>query len=237
MKFAFIALFLSCTAVICGFAMQAEQSELSPAEPPAVALLPQIGSTLERIWLGLPFHHAAPASVPSPNDTKAAAAAPSIPLLTKAETLLLIAEAAVKHRVPAAFVTSIVAAESNFDCAAVSPKGAVGLMQLMPETAKQFGANPAVPSENIDAGTRYLGWLMKRYEKRRDSIKHVIAAYNAGPGMVDRYRGVPPFRETRAYVSRVLGFLKQFSPSRKEARATTVQSRRKTSQRVTTASL
>jgi hypothetical protein len=236
MKFALIALFLSCTAVICGFAMQAEQSDLSPTEPPAVALLPQIGSTLERIWLGLTFHHAAPSPVPSSNDTKAAVAAPSIPLLTKAETLLLIAEAAVRHRVPAAFVTSIVAAESNFDCAAISPKGAVGLMQLMPETARQFGANPAVPAENIDAGTRYLGWLMKRYEKRRDSIKHVIAAYNAGPGMVDRYRGVPPFRETRAYVSRVLGFLKQFSPSRKDARAT-VQSRRKTPQRVTTASL
>jgi len=216
--------------------MQSEQSDLSPVEPPAVALLPQIGSTLERIWLGLPFHHSAPAPVPSSNDTKADAAAPSIPLLTKAETLLLIAEAAVRHRVPAAFVTSIVAAESNFDCAAISPKGAVGLMQLMPETAKQFGANPAVPAENIDAGTRYLGWLMKRYEKRRDSIKHVIAAYNAGPGMVDRYRGVPPFRETRAYVSRVLGFLKQFSPSRKDARAT-AQSRRKAPQRVTTASL
>jgi hypothetical protein len=236
MKFAQIALFLSCTAVICGFAMQAQQSDLSPAEPPAIALLPQIGSTLERLWLGLPFHHATPPAAPPANDAQAAAPTTSIPLLTKAETLLLIAEAAVKHRVPAAFVTSIVAAESNFDCGAISPKGAVGLMQLMPETAKQFGANPAVPAENIDAGTRYLGWLMKRYEKRRDSIKHVIAAYNAGPGMVDRYRGVPPFRETRAYVSRVMGFLKQFSPSRKEARAT-VQSRRKTSQRVTTASL
>jgi soluble lytic murein transglycosylase-like protein len=192
------------------------QSDLSPVEPAAVAHLPQIGSTLERLWLGLTFHHAAPPTVSSPNDTKAVAvAAPSIPLLTKAETLLLIAEAAIKHRVPAAFVTSIVAAESNFDCAAISPRGAVGLMQLMPETARQFGANPAVPAENIDAGTQYLGWLMKRYEKRRDSIKHVIAAYNAGPGMVDRYRGVPPFRETRNYVTRVLNFLKQFSPAGK----------------------
>jgi soluble lytic murein transglycosylase-like protein len=212
------------------------QSDLSPVEPPAVALLPQIGSTLERLWLGLSFHHAAnPDPVPSPDDTKVAVAAPSIPLLTKAQTLLLIAEAAVRHRVPAAFVSSIVAAESNFDCTAVSPRGAVGLMQLMPETAKQFGANPAVPAENIDAGTRYLGWLMKRYEKRRDSIKHVIAAYNAGPAMVDRYRGVPPFRETRAYVSRVLGFLKQFSLSKKDA-GVTAQSRRKTpSQSVTAA--
>ena len=211
------------------------QSDLSPSEPAAVALLPQIGSALERLWLELPFHHAQPAApVPLPSDPKAVVASPSSPLLTKAETLLLIAEAAVRHRVPAAFVTSIVAAESNFDCAAISPTGAVGLMQLMPETARQFGANPAIPAENIDAGTRYLSWLMKRYEKRRDSIKHVIAAYNAGPAMVDRYRGVPPFRETRAYVTRVLNFLKQFSPSRKDA-GVSAQSRRKAAPRNVTA--
>jgi hypothetical protein len=231
MKFALIALFLCCTAVIYGFAVE---SESSPSEPPSVALLPQIGSTLERLWLGLSFHHADPAPASSSNDVKASETVPSTPLLTKAETLLLIAEAAIKHRVPAAFVTSIVAAESNFDCAAISRTGAVGLMQLMPETAKQFGANPAIPAENIDAGTRYLSWLMKRYEKRRDSIKHVIAAYNAGPAMVDRYRGVPPFRETRAYVARVLGFLKQFSPSRKDAGAS-AQSRRKSPSRTVTA--
>ena len=64
-------------------------------------------------------------------------------------------------------------------------------------------------------GTRYLRWLMERYQKRRNSINHVIAAYNAGPAMVDRYRGIPPFRETRMYVARVLGFLKQFSLSGK----------------------
>jgi soluble lytic murein transglycosylase-like protein len=84
------------------------------------------------------------------------------------------------------------------------------LMQLMPETARQFGADPTVPAENIDAGTHYLRWLTERYRKRRGAIKCVIAAYNAGPGVVDHYHGVPPFRETRTYVARVLGYLKRF---------------------------
>ena len=132
-------------------------------------------------------------------------------LLTKAEMMLLIQDSAARHNVPSAFVASIVAAESNFDCSAVSPKGAVGLMQLMPETAQQFGADPAIPAQNIDAGTRYLRWLMDRYQKTHHSITHVIAAYNAGPGNVDRYRGVPPFRETRTYVKRVMAYMKEFS--------------------------
>ena len=164
------------------------------------------------------------ASEPAPqaqNTGEGDATSPANTLLSKAETLLLIDGAAAKHRVPAAFIASIVAAESNFNCAAISPRGAIGLMQLMPETARQFGADPAVPAENIDAGTRYLRWLMERYQKRRNSINHVIAAYNAGPGMVDRYRGIPPFRETRMYVARVLGFLKQFSLSGKRDAAIT----------------
>jgi soluble lytic murein transglycosylase-like protein len=122
----------------------------------------------------------------------------------------LIKAAALKHQVPAAFVKSIVAAESNFDADAVSPKGAIGLMQLMPETAKDYGADPTIPEQNIDAGTRYLRVLMDKYRKYRDSLRRVIAAYNAGPGVVDRYRGVPPYRETRGYVSRVLAYLRQF---------------------------
>ena len=84
-------------------------------------------------------------------------------------------------------------------------------MQLMPETAQQFGADPAVPAENVDAGTHYLSWLIERYRNHRGSMKRVIAAYNAGPGAVDRYRGVPPFKETRNYVTVVLGFLKHFT--------------------------
>jgi hypothetical protein len=122
----------------------------------------------------------------------------------------LIRAAARKHRVPAAFVKSIVAAESNFNCDAVSPKGAIGLMQLMPATAQEYGADPNVPEQNVDAGTQYLRVLMDRYSRHPNSLKRVIAAYNAGPGKVDHYRGVPPFRETRAYVARVLRLLRHY---------------------------
>jgi len=133
--------------------------------------------------------------------------------LPKAETLKLIDAAAQRHNVPSAFVKSIVAAESNFDCNAVSAKGAIGLMQLMPETAQEYGADPTIPEQNIDAGTHYLRVLMNRYSGGRRSLKIVIAAYNAGPAIVDRYRGIPPFRETRQYVARVLTFMRQFERS------------------------
>jgi soluble lytic murein transglycosylase-like protein len=125
------------------------------------------------------------------------------------DTHALISAAAKKHRVPAAFVKSIVAAESNFNCDAISPKGAIGLMQLMPQTAEEYGADPRIPEQNVDAGTRYPRVLMDRYSGRSNSLKRVIAAYNAGPGMVDRYRGVPPFN-----VVRVLNFLRRYERER-----------------------
>jgi soluble lytic murein transglycosylase-like protein len=81
-------------------------------------------------------------------------------------------------------------------------------MQLMPETARQLGVDATVPEQNIDAGVRYLSWLLRRYAHRRDQLRRAIAAYNAGPGAVERYHGVPPYRETRAYVTRVLRFYK-----------------------------
>jgi len=126
------------------------------------------------------------------------------------DTPALIRAASKKHGVPAAFIKSIVAAESNFDALAVSNKGAIGLMQLMPATAQLFGDDPAIPEQNVDAGAHYLRVLMDRYRKYKNWMKRVIAAYNAGPGVVDRYRGVPPYKETRTYVARVLGFLEQF---------------------------
>jgi len=122
----------------------------------------------------------------------------------------MIRQAAQKHNVKAALVKGIVMAESAFNANARSGKGAMGLMQLMPETAQEYGANPMDPAENIDAGTHYLKVLLTRYGKYRNCMVRVIAAYNAGPGNVDKYRGVPPFRETRGYVQKVMAYMRQF---------------------------
>jgi soluble lytic murein transglycosylase-like protein len=151
-----------------------------------------------------------PASVAPPDAEREPHPEPS----RAVDTHALICAAAKKHRVPAAFVNSIVAAESNFNRDAVSPKGAIGLMQLMPATAEEYGADPNIPEQNVDAGTHYLRTLMDKYGNRRSSLKRVIAAYNAGPGRVDRYHGVPPFRETRAYVIRVLTLLHRYERDR-----------------------
>jgi len=113
----------------------------------------------------------------------------------------LITAAAKKHGLPPAFVHSVVAAESAYRTGAVSPKGAIGLMQLMPATAKTLGADPKIPEQNVNAGAEYLRQLLLKYNGHTE---RALAAYNAGPGAVDRYHGIPPYRETRAYVSRVL---------------------------------
>ena len=99
-------------------------------------------------------------------------------------------------------VLAIMATESNFDANALSPKNAHGLMQLIPETAARFGVrNIKDPVQNIRGGMAYLRWLMAYFE---GDVVLVAAAYNAGEGAVDRYRGVPPYAETRAYVGRIL---------------------------------
>jgi soluble lytic murein transglycosylase-like protein len=99
-------------------------------------------------------------------------------------------------------VNSVIHAESGFNSRAVSPKGARGLMQLMPGTANELGVNDAFdPQANVTGGSRYLRELLERYNF--DLVK-ALAAYNAGPQRVEQYRGVPPFRETRAYVARIV---------------------------------
>ncbi len=122
----------------------------------------------------------------------------------------MIRAASRKHQVKAALIRSVIAAESAFSPDAVSPKGAVGLMQLMPDTARQLGADPSIPEQNVDAGACYLSWLLRRYAKKRDPLRQAIAAYNAGPGTVEHFRGVPPYRETRIYVARVLKLFKKY---------------------------
>jgi soluble lytic murein transglycosylase-like protein len=88
---------------------------------------------------------------------------------------------------------------------AVSAKGAIGLMQLMPGTAHLLGANPNDPRQNVDAGARYLTQLLRKYVDDPHQVRKAVAAYNAGPAAVDRYNGVPPYRETIDYVERVIG--------------------------------
>ena len=113
-----------------------------------------------------------------------------------------------------ALVRGVVAAESAFDPAAISAKGAIGLMQLMPATARELEVDPYRPEENLLGGVRYLRAMLDRYRAEPDALLLALAAYNAGPGAVDRYGGLPPFGETRAYVRRVLErFLRHSAPA------------------------
>jgi hypothetical protein len=113
----------------------------------------------------------------------------------------LVREAAERHSVDPALVRAVIETESNWNPAAVSRKGATGLMQLIPTTAQRFGANNLWdPKQNVDAGVHYLKTLLERYNGNLDLA---LAAYNAGEGAVDRAHGVPSFRETRSYVHKV----------------------------------
>lgn len=115
----------------------------------------------------------------------------------------LISRLGQEHSVEPALVKAVIAAESNFDPKAVSRKGAQGLMQLMPGTARLLGVEDAFePEQNVSGGTRYLRKMLTRY----GDMTRALAAYNAGPEAVDRYRGVPPYPETQDYVDRVLNY-------------------------------
>ncbi|HEY6127260.1 MAG TPA: lytic transglycosylase domain-containing protein [Candidatus Acidoferrum sp.] len=113
----------------------------------------------------------------------------------------LVREAAERHSIDPALVRAVIETESNWNPSAISRKGAVGLMQLIPTTAQRFGVNDLYsPQQNVDAGVKYLKTLLERYNGNLDLA---LAAYNAGEGAVDRAHGVPSFRETRNYVQRV----------------------------------
>jgi len=114
----------------------------------------------------------------------------------------IVSAASEQHQVDADFIASVIKAESANNPRAVSPKGAQGLMQLMPGTASQLGVkNSFDPADNVDGGVRYLRGLLMLYNN--DMVK-ALAAYNAGPQRVQQYKGVPPYRETHAYVARVI---------------------------------
>ena len=112
----------------------------------------------------------------------------------------LVTRAAKRHGLPPALLHSVAAVESGYSQAAISHKGAIGIMQLMPGTAASLNADPYVAEQNVDAGARHLRDLLTKYE---GGLYRALAAYNAGAGAVDRYNGIPPYRETQLYVDRV----------------------------------
>jgi Transglycosylase SLT domain len=116
----------------------------------------------------------------------------------------LVTHAAENNGLPAAFVHSVAAVESGYRPGAVSPKGAIGVMQLMPQTAQSLSADPHDPAQNVEAGARYLRELLLKYKDDPNPVRRALAAYNAGPGAVDKYDGVPPYHETQEYVEKVL---------------------------------
>jgi soluble lytic murein transglycosylase-like protein len=114
----------------------------------------------------------------------------------------IIQACALQFKVPAELIHSIIRAESAYDSTAISPKGAVGLMQLMPETATQYGvSNSFDPAENIKGGVKYLKDLIKLFNGK---TAEVLAAYNAGQEALKKFKGIPPYPETRQYIRRVM---------------------------------
>ena len=120
----------------------------------------------------------------------------------------IIYDIAVRHSINPHLVAALIHVESAFNAKAVSSKGAYGLMQLLPETARRFGVKKKKdlfdPKKNLEAGVRYLKWLADRFGGDAEKI---LAAYNAGEGAVERYGGIPPYQETQSYVQRIFGLL------------------------------
>lgn len=127
-------------------------------------------------------------------------AAPNFPKQMHPVLARYLEDAASRHSVDAGLVRAVAWQESRFRSNAVSPKGAIGIMQLMPATAAQLGVNPHDPQQNINGGVAYLRSLLTQFN---GDIRLALAAYNAGPGAVLRYGGIPPYRETQNYVKSI----------------------------------
>ena len=145
---------------------------------------------------GIMFNHVmAPVAAASPAQLELPA---DIPTSGDKDLDRIIFEVGEREGVDPRFIHAVIWQESKYDVNARSHAGAQGLMQLMPATAKRFGCEDMNdPESNIEAGTKYLGWLLKRFD---GNVELALAGYNAGEGAVDKYNGVPPYNETRNYV-------------------------------------
>jgi soluble lytic murein transglycosylase-like protein len=163
----------------------------------------EITSYEKDLSLPVPVAPETSASIPAPAPSGSSnGSSKSGPAKTAVPLNQVVDLASAEYHLDPDLVNSVIHAESGFNAHAVSPKGARGLMQLMPSTANQLGVNDAFdPQANVTGGSRYLRELLERYNF--DLVK-ALAAYNAGPERVEHYRGVPPFRETHAYVARIV---------------------------------
>ena len=168
----------------------------------------ELDGTRVRLYSGPGFTELAAAEIrafepeeTTPAPTPALVEPPLVVPVPRLPSPLELADAAAdKYGLPRVLLRSIMHAESDFEVQAVSPKGAIGLMQLMPSTAQDLGADPYDPAQNVDAAARYLRDLLDKYH---GGLRHALAAYNAGPAVVDKYNGIPPFRETINYIYRI----------------------------------
>lgn len=192
----------------------------APADQPSAILQPTLQTTIQATQARKtpaeaapqPAPSAAPAAVPPAPEPKPKPKPSPLHLLDTHATPAgpfgdLIFEVASRYSLNPHFLAAVVRVESSFNPRALSRKGACGLMQLLPETARRFGVRRKDlfdPAKNLDAGARYLKWLANRFGE--DPVR-VLAAYNAGEGAVQRYGGVPPYKETRNYVDRIFSLL------------------------------
>ena len=138
----------------------------------------------------------------------------------------LVASIASRHDVEPLLVDSVIRVESNYNTYAISPKGALGLMQLIPTTARRFGVSDTfAPEQNIEGGVRYLKYLMQLY---KGDERLALAAYNAGEGAVAKYKGIPPYKETQNYVYQVGKRLGQSREAEKKAKTAPVETKPET---------
>lgn len=157
---------------------------------------------------------------PAPDEAAPPAPTSAAPARSPRE---LVTEAALRHGLPPDFVHSVAMAESAYQPEAVSSKGAIGVMQLMPATARYLQVDPHDVEQNIDAGTRLLRELLLKYQHDPNPVRRALAAYNAGAGAVRKYDGVPPYRETQAYIEKVIGLY--WNRLRVQAHQETISSR------------
>ncbi len=175
----------------------------APATVPAKASTPDVDEPVRYVkpQRKAPVQPSAPPAIPATADSAATGSLLSPPEATVDPMERIVREAAERNKVDPALVKAVISTESGWNPRAVSRKGAVGLMQLIPETAQRYGVgNLFDPAQNVEGGTMYLKWLLDRYN---GDLPKTLAAYNAGEHAVDEYRGVPRYPETQSYVQKV----------------------------------